>query len=603
MKRSLSLVGQSIGPYKIVALVGQGAMAAVYRAEHTGLGREVALKVPHLATRVEHEDLARFRREGRLLASVKHPGVIEILDADEVDGVPFLAMTFVEAPTLEAVLAACPGGKLPEERVRRIASSLLEALGAIHERDIVHRDLKPSNVFVELEDRVILADFGVARPLGEHTMITADGAAVGTFLYMAPEQHSEEPVDPRTDLYMVGLLMYRALCGKLPFTGNMVEIMAAKCEVEALPSPRELVPEVSRGMETVLRRACARRPGERFATAADFRAALGALVAKPTDTAPNARPERLVAARRAGTATRDLVRQSRKIVPPPPAPRALRWGVVAAVAGAFAGGALVAVLVFRSPAARPPVVASPAWVTLAEPTPEPPAPPRAPELKMHGKNKPLSVAEAQEQMSALWPGYAPTALDGDLARFPLKPGADAARREASGRELLARLGGSLPEPTVRSMAERGVLMPDFFPYMVPNSAPLKMDPKRMIVGSSSMIDAPIYDAVGKSTPQTALAMFLVGVSRSVDMAVALRMREHAPRGVTMLDLLALVGYVALTQPGFHDGVGEQLYQLFVPPPGEDRLTLDSWNLDEVADHLKKMDAICAAYFRAHPTRK
>ena len=586
----MSLVGKQVGPYKVLALVGQGAMAVVYRAEHAGLGREVALKVPHAAAR-EHEDVARFRREGRLLASIQHPGVIQILDADEIDDIAFLAMTFVSAPTLEQVLAACPDGRLTETRVINVARSLLEALGAIHEKGILHRDLKPSNVFVETEDRTILADFGVARPLGEHTMITADGAAVGTFLYMAPEQHTEEKVDARTDLYMLGLLMYRALCGKLPFHGNMVQIMSAKCEESHLASPRSLVPEVSLGMEAVLRRACARRPEERFQSAAEFRTALTALKSRPITTAANSRPRDL--ARQSGGVTNQMPRELKRTA------RRSRQRTVAALVGvAFALGALVAVLAFRGGASTPVV-----WVALPDESPHASASASAPpRLRARPRNAPLDLAESQETMRALWPGYVTLPLEVELAGFGLKAAAGA-QREPAARDLLKRLGSMLPEETMRDLAERSLIYPDFYPFMVPNGKLPRLDRRRFMPnGTSGILDEPIYEFVGKSTPQTALAMFLSGVARSVDHIAELRTSGRPTRGVTMVDLLTLVGYLTMSQPGFHAGTGEQVYALFSPTNEEERLTFDTGDTKLVTARARQVDALCVTHYHVHPTQ-
>lgn len=585
-----SLVGKTLGPYRVIALVGQGAMAAVYRAEHTGLGREVALKVPHMGTRVVNEDIARFRREGKLLASVTHSGVIQILDADEIDGVPFLAMTFVEAPTLEAVLAACPEGKLTEKRVIAITRSLLEALEAIHERGIVHRDLKPSNVFVETGDRAILADFGVARPLGEHTMITADGAAVGTFIYMAPEQHVEEPVDARTDLYVTGLMMYRMLCGKLPFDGNMVQVMSAKCEQDHLESPRTFAPEVSLALEAVLRRACSRKPGERFQSAAEFRAALKAVAQKPGATQPNPRG----AASKKGLATGDLPAGARRT-----SRQRKRVSAVLVVVGAFSVGALLAVITFRSNATSTP------WVRLEDSAKEahsssasaPPPVKRLPP-RPRAQGTPLNMLEAQEQMVALWPGYTPTALEADLTRFPMKPNAREAERETRARELLARLGNTVGGVTMRELAERGLVFPAFLPFMIPGAqAPTGENLHLSGGGSEGLLDAPLYDLVGKSTPQTALSMFLSCAARVTDYIVNVRVGRRPPGGVTTVDLIAYTSYLAMTQPGWHTKVGEQAYALFTPEPGATRITYENGSEKDVTTRARAIDAICQNYFR------
>ncbi|WAS95346.1 serine/threonine-protein kinase [Nannocystis punicea] len=202
--------------YRIEALAGRGGMGEVYRAVDVLVGDVVALKV--LGKSVTPKQIDGFRREVRLARRISHPNVARTHDMGEHDGVPFLIMEFVEGTTLQDVLRndSAAGGLAPA-RAARIALSVCEALTAAHAAGVVHRDLKPANILLELEGRVVLTDFGIARPLdeGQHTQ-----GLLGTPVYMAPEQVAGAPVEARTDLYAVGLVLFEMLTGRLPFAGD-----------------------------------------------------------------------------------------------------------------------------------------------------------------------------------------------------------------------------------------------------------------------------------------------------------------------------------------------------------------------------------------------
>ncbi|MCB9619455.1 MAG: protein kinase [Sandaracinus sp.] len=269
------------GKYRIERKLGEGGMGAVYAAVQEPLGRKVALKVllPVLARDVTL--VGRFQREAELAASLGHPNIVQVTDFGVDDGSAFLVMDLLEGESLGGVLER--ERVLAPERVRFIATQVLSALGAAHARGVVHRDLKPDNVYLTsvsgVSDLVKLLDFGIARLTegsGDQKM-TATGQVLGTPAYMSPEQARGKPVDARSDLYALGVLMYEALSGRMPVNGsNYHELMFAI--VGETPTPlSELVPELDPGLVGVVERAMAKDPNTRYANADAMRAALDAL--------------------------------------------------------------------------------------------------------------------------------------------------------------------------------------------------------------------------------------------------------------------------------------------------------------------------------------
>ncbi|MDC0668282.1 serine/threonine-protein kinase [Nannocystis radixulma] len=250
--------------YRIDALAGRGGMGAVYRAVDVLVGDVVALKV--LGRAVTPKQLEGFRREVRLARRISHPNVARTHDMGEHDGVPFLIMEFVEGTTLQDLLRGdSTADGLAPARAARIALSVCEALTAAHAAGVVHRDLKPANILLEVEGRVVLTDFGIARPLddGQHTQ-----GLLGTPVYMAPEQVAGAPVDARTDLYAVGLVLFEMLTGRLPFAGDTAFAAALARLSEPPLDVLSLRPDVPEAVVEVVRHCLAQEPGHRPASAA-----------------------------------------------------------------------------------------------------------------------------------------------------------------------------------------------------------------------------------------------------------------------------------------------------------------------------------------------
>jgi hypothetical protein len=216
-------LGGVLGRYELLEVLGHGAMATVFRARDTHLGRQVALKVMTLAVAARADSAERFRREAQAVAAVKHPGIVEIFDfVAAVETEPaYIVSELIDGPTLRRFLDERRGRVLPE-MAALLALPLAEALHAAHTRGVIHRDIKPDNVMIErggTERRVVLTDFGVAHVTGLETM-TATGALVGSPSYMSPEQARGDDVGPASDLFSFGVLLYEMATGHLPFTGK-----------------------------------------------------------------------------------------------------------------------------------------------------------------------------------------------------------------------------------------------------------------------------------------------------------------------------------------------------------------------------------------------
>ena len=221
----LTLIGRRLGTYEVDSLLGAGGMGEVYRARDTKLNRDVALKILPDAFARDADRLARFRREAQAVAALNHPHIVTIFSIEEHDAVPFMTMELIEGSTLDQVV---PDGGLSQTRFFDIAIALADALSAAHRKHIIHRDLKPANVMVTDDGHVKVLDFGLARAVdadavrfGEVTYLeTKVGTIVGTMPYMSPEQIEARPLDHRTDLFSLGIMLYELATGERPFRGD-----------------------------------------------------------------------------------------------------------------------------------------------------------------------------------------------------------------------------------------------------------------------------------------------------------------------------------------------------------------------------------------------
>ncbi len=267
--------GTKLGAYEIQSPLGAGGMGEVYRATDTKLGRDVALKVVPPEMAEDPERLGRFRREAKTLAQLDHPNIVTIYSVEECDGVHFLTMQLVEGQPLDRLI--CAGG-LPLDQIIEIASALGDALAAAHEKGIVHRDLKPANVMVSTEGRVKVLDFGLAKDiraanLSDATMTsdsrTQVGVVMGTPAYMSPEQTSGRPLDHRTDIFSMGVLLHEMATGRRPFEGTSSAELVSSILRDTPPSVTDARPELPSDLARIVRRCLEKDPRHRLQTARD----------------------------------------------------------------------------------------------------------------------------------------------------------------------------------------------------------------------------------------------------------------------------------------------------------------------------------------------
>lgn len=280
------------GRYKILGPLASGGMGQVFRAEHLGLGKEVALKILGRSAAARAESFAeRFAREARAIARLDHPGCIRVLDHGEDEhGERYIAMELLDGPTLAEALR---GGRFSERRTLHVGRGILAALAHAHAHGVVHRDVKPENVMFALRSgfRVVLIDFGLAS-LRDAPALTGEGIAMGSPSYIAPERLLGRPHDPRGDLYAVGVIMYEMLAGVRPFEGaSREEIMRRALHRPARPL-RARRRDVSPMLDAVIRRALAKDPARRFQDAEAMLSALADVSARNAlDDARTAEPE------------------------------------------------------------------------------------------------------------------------------------------------------------------------------------------------------------------------------------------------------------------------------------------------------------------------
>ncbi|MGB2567315.1 serine/threonine-protein kinase [Micromonospora citrea] len=260
------------GRYRLDERVATGGMGDVWRATDLVLGRQVAVKVLLPALVSDPDFIARFRAEARIMAALRHPGIVQVFDCGEDrldDGgrADYLVMEFVEGEPLSRRIEAA--GHLDVDETMSIVAQAAQALHAAHAGGIVHRDVKPSNLLVQEDGTVVLVDFGVARSTNV-TSITSANAVPGTALYMAPEQASGRPVSAATDIYALGAVAYCCLTGGPPFTGDNPLQVAVRHLDDEPPALPEDIPAPVRGLVT---RALAKDPADRFATGAEMAAA------------------------------------------------------------------------------------------------------------------------------------------------------------------------------------------------------------------------------------------------------------------------------------------------------------------------------------------
>lgn len=269
------LVGKTVGKYRIVARLGRGGMAEVYKAYQPGLDRYVGIKVLHAHLVDDKDFIGRFEREALAVGKLRHPNIVQALDFDREGEMYFMAMEFIDGPTLKDELKArrTENNPFSLKEVSRIFTALCSAIDYAHSRSMVHRDLKPANVMINQEGQVVLTDFGIARIIGA-TQYTQTGALSGTPAYMSPEQGQGERGDERSDIYSLGVMLYEMVTGVVPFDGDTPFAVIMKHISEPLPLPTRLNPSIPESIERVILKAMSKNPEDRYQTAGEMARAL-----------------------------------------------------------------------------------------------------------------------------------------------------------------------------------------------------------------------------------------------------------------------------------------------------------------------------------------
>ena len=274
------VVGETIAErYELEEVVGQGGMSTVYKAHDSLLERYVALKVLHQQYNEDEDFVERFKREARSVAQLQHPNIVTVIDRGEEDGRQYIVFEFIDGENLKELASH---GPLDPHDAIRLTLQVARALAFAHERGVVHRDVKPQNVLLNDDGQAKVTDFGIARSLDVHG-VTQTGTVLGTSDYIAPEQARGQKVDPKTDIYSLGAVLYELLAGDVPYKGDNFVAVAMRHVNEPPPSVLDRRPDCPVRLDLAIQRAMAKDPEQRFASMDEFIAELEACLAELDD--------------------------------------------------------------------------------------------------------------------------------------------------------------------------------------------------------------------------------------------------------------------------------------------------------------------------------
>jgi len=281
-------IGKTIGDrYRIEALLGQGGMSAVYKATDPNLRRVVAIKLIHSHLSDDPNFIGRFKEEAAAVARLRHANIVQVHDFNVDGDTYYMVMEYLVGETLQSRLRRlnATGRKMPLEEALRLCIQICEAAGYAHDHELVHRDIKPANIMLNVNGQAILMDFGIVKIMGgeQHT---ATGATIGTAMYMSPEQIRSERVDERADIYSLGVTLYEMLSGQPPYTADSALTLMMMVLNDPLPDLRQAREDVMESLWSVVQKALAKEPAERYQTMEELASALRQAQAELTGTLP-----------------------------------------------------------------------------------------------------------------------------------------------------------------------------------------------------------------------------------------------------------------------------------------------------------------------------